>query len=106
MSERILDCDTSTDDDLPLAIRHHRDTIIIDGKIEQDYRFLIYRFAAEGGEIEALAYLDDVWEVSIIAPIDLITLPTNISAYLQKRFNVIKQLGGPDGYRIIWQKTV
>jgi hypothetical protein len=92
------------DDDLPLSITHSRDMIIFGGKLEQDYRFLVYRFATPNGEIEARAYLDDIWEVSITEPIDLDILPDDVAAYLQKRFNVIKQLGGPDGYRVIWQK--
>jgi hypothetical protein len=97
--------ETADDDDLPLSILHQRDSIIINGKMDQDYRFLSYRFAAENGEIEARAYLDDIWEVSIIAPIDIPVLPTDVMAYLQKRFNVIKKLGGPEGYRIMWEKT-
>jgi hypothetical protein len=93
----------STDDDdaMPLSIVHSRDTILIDGKVDQDYRFLVYRF--EGG-VEARMYLDDVWEVSITAPIDG-AVPAPVMAYLQRRFAVIKQLGGVDGYRIIWAKA-
>jgi hypothetical protein len=95
---------TTDDDDLPLSIQHHRDQILIDGKLDQDYRFLTYRFAAANGAIEARTYLDDIWEVSITEPIDIPELPADVMAYLQKRFNVIKQLGGPDGYRVIWEK--
>jgi hypothetical protein len=93
----------STDDDdaLPQSITHSRDTIIIDGTIDQDYRFLDYRF--EGG-VEARMYLDDSWEVSITAPIEGLP-PAPVMAYLQRRFAVIKQLGGPDGYRILWEKA-
>lgn len=103
MSNSVSEFDTTIDNDLPLSIKHQRDRIIIDGKLEQDYRFLTYRFATSDGEIEARTYLDDVWQVSITAPIDIPTLPADVLAYLQARFNVIKQLGGPDGYRIIWQ---
>jgi hypothetical protein len=92
------------DDNLPLSITHSRDMIIFGGKLEQDYRFLDYRFPADSGEIKARAYLDDIWEVSITEPVDLDMLPEDVFAYLQKRFNIIKQLGGPDGYRIIWRK--
>jgi hypothetical protein len=93
----------STDDDdaLPLSIVHSRDLIVIDGKIHQDYRFLVYTF--EGGA-EARMYLDDAWEVSITAPMEGLP-PAPVMAYLQRRFAVIKQLGGPDGYRIIWAKA-
>ena len=97
--------ETTDDDDLPISIRHQRDTIIDDGKLEQDYRFLTYRFAAADGEIEARAYLDDIWQVSITAPIDLPSLPVDVLAYLQRRFRVIKQLGGQDGYRVISQEA-
>jgi hypothetical protein len=95
---------TTDDDDLPLSIRHQRDVIIFGGQVEQDYRFLTYLFTSLDGEIEARAYLDDIWEVSITQPIEVAVLPIDVMAYLQKRFHVIKQLGGPDGYRVIWQK--
>jgi hypothetical protein len=93
--------ETTDDDELPLSIVHSRDTIIIDDKIEQDYRFLSYKFA-EG--VEARAYLDNIWEVSILAPANGRTIDASVMAYLQRRFNVIKQLGGPEGYEIIWEK--
>jgi hypothetical protein len=100
-----LDGSHSTeDDDLPLSITHSRDTIVVGGKLEQDYRFLNYRFRGTAGEIVARVYLDDVWEVSITEPMNLLELPPDVSDYLQKRFRVIKQLGGPDGYRTIWRK--
>ncbi len=103
MDDSTVEWDTTNDDDLPISIKHQRDTIIIDGKVDQDYRFLTYRFAASEGEIEARAYLDDIWEVSITAPIDLPALPDDVLAYLQRRFRLIKQLGGPEGYRTLWQ---
>jgi hypothetical protein len=104
MTQDIEIRDESTDDDdLPLSIVHSRDTIIIDGKVDQDYCFLNYKFA-EG--VEARAYLDDIWEVSIIAPADGRTIDASVMAYLQRRFNVIKQLGGLDGYEIIWKKAI
>jgi hypothetical protein len=92
------------DDDLPIAITHSRDTIMFGGKLEQDYRFLNYRFRGAVGEIVARVYLDDVWEVSITAPTDVAALPEDVMAYLQKRFRVIKQLGGSDGYHVIWRQ--
>ncbi len=103
MTELTVECDTTNDDSLPISITHQRDVITIDGNIDQDYRFLTYLFSADDGEIEARVYLDDIWEVSIIAPIDLHSLPADVMAYLQKRFRLIKQLGGPDGYRTLWQ---
>jgi hypothetical protein len=95
--------ETTEDDDLPLSIVHSRDTIIIDGKVDQDYRFLSYNFTSG---VEARAYLDDIWEVSILAPADGRTIDASVMAYLQRRFNVIKQLGGRDGYEIIWEKAI
>ncbi len=92
---------STEDNDLPLSIIHARDTIIIDGRVEQDYRFLVYTF--EGGAA-ARMYLDDPWEVSITAPIDG-PPPAPVMAYLQRRFAVIKQLGGEEGYRIIWAEV-
>jgi hypothetical protein len=93
------------DDDLPIAITHARDTIVLGGQLEQDYRFLNYRFRGHTGEIVARVYLDDVWEISITEPVDLAALPDDVMAYLQKRFRVIKQLSGAEGYRVIWRKS-
>jgi hypothetical protein len=86
------------DDDLPLSITHSRDTIAFDGKIEQDYRFLNYRFKGRNGDVIARMYLDDPWTVSIIEPMNCETLDADILAYLQRRFNLIRCYGGPDGY--------
>jgi hypothetical protein len=94
---------TPDDNDLPLSIVHSRDTIIINGKVEQDYRFLNYKFT---GGVEARAYLDDIWEVSILAPMEGAAIDASVMAYLQRRFNVIKRLGGPEGYEIIWEKPI
>jgi hypothetical protein len=88
----------TTDDDLPLSITHSRDMIIFDGQIEQDYRFLNYRFKGRDGDIIARMYLDDPWTVSIIEPMNCETLDADILAYLQKRFNLIRCYAGPDGY--------
>jgi hypothetical protein len=99
-----LDGSNSTrDDDLPVSIIHSRDTIVFGGNVEQDYRFLDYRFRAPDGEIVARVYLDDVWEVSIIEPIDGATLPDDVFQYLKSRFRVITLTGGPDGDRTLWR---
>jgi hypothetical protein len=95
---------STTDDDLPISIIHSRDQIVFGGKLEQDYRFLNYRFRAIAGEIVARVYLDDMWEISITEPIGPVTLPDDVMAYLQARFRVIKQLGGSNGYTVIWRK--
>jgi hypothetical protein len=104
MSDTADVCQTTDDDDLPLSITHSRDTIIFAGKVEQDYRFLIYRFKAASGDVEARMYLDDPWTVSIITPMFVTTIPPDVLGYLKKRFNLIKQLGGTDGYTEIWSK--
>jgi hypothetical protein len=93
---------TDDDDDLPIAITHSRDRVIFDGKVEQDYQFLTYRFKSRDGEIRARTYLDEPWTVSITEPMDCESLDADILAYLQKRFNLIRRLGGPDGYIDMW----
>jgi hypothetical protein len=95
---------TTDDDDLPLSITHARDTIIFDGKVKQDYRFLSYRFKGRDGEIVARMYLDEPRTVSITEPMNCEALDADILAYLQKRFNLIRRLGGPDGYIDMWVK--
>jgi hypothetical protein len=95
---------STEDDDLPISITHSRHTIVFGGKLEQDYRFLVYRFRGPAGDIVARVYLDDAWEVSITEPIDIAVIPEAVLAYLQNRFRVIKQLGGPNGYRTLWRK--
>jgi hypothetical protein len=49
-------------------------------------------------------HLDEPWIVSIAAPMHCETLDADILAYLQKRFNLIRRLGGPDGYIHMWAK--
>jgi hypothetical protein len=92
------------DDDLPLSITHSRDTVVFGGRLEQDYCFLSYRFRGTAADIVARVYLDDVWEVSITEPMGPVTLPDDVMIYLQSRFQVIKQLGGSNGYTTIWRK--
>jgi hypothetical protein len=96
---------TTDDDDLPISITHSRDTIMFAGKVEQDYRFLTYRFKGENREVEARMYLDEPWVVSVTTPIDWDASETEVLAYLKKRFNIIRQLGWPDGYIEIWSKS-
>jgi hypothetical protein len=96
--------DTDDDNDLPCSIHHARDTIIIDGKVDQDYRFLIYTFDGADGEITARAYFDDPWEVSILTPMNKAVIDLPVMRYLQRRFRVIKRLGGPEGYEVIWRE--
>jgi hypothetical protein len=88
------------DNDLPLSITHARDTIVVDGKLKQDYRTLYYMF--EGG-IEARVYLDDVWTISVLKPHVGTSLPPPVFRYMQQRFRLIKQLGGPEGYTTLWE---
>ncbi len=106
MNDERDDDSFAKDDDLPLSITHSRYTIVFDGQVAQDYRFLNYRFNGPSGDITARAYLDDIWEISILGGAEPASLPKDVMAYLQRRFNVIKMLGGPDGYLTIWQKPV
>ncbi len=106
MSDDLEGSNSTEDDDLPISITHSRDTIVFGGKLAQDYRFLTYRFRGPAGDIVARVYLDDAWEVSITEPMGNVTLPDDVTAYLQSRFRVIKQLCGPNGYATIWQKQV
>jgi hypothetical protein len=104
MSDDLEGSNSTEDDDLPISITHSRDTIVFGGKLEQDYRFLTYRFRVPAGEIVARVYLDDASEVSITEPMGPITLPDDVMIYLQSRFRVIKQLGVSNGYTTIWRK--
>jgi hypothetical protein len=90
---------------LPLSITHERDTIEFDGQVEQDYRFLVYRFASTAGDIVARAYFDDPWTVSITQPTDGAPIESEVMEYLQQRFDEIRQLGGPNGYVTLWSDS-
>jgi hypothetical protein len=90
---------------LPLSITHERDTIEFDGQVEQDYRFLVYRFASNAGDIVARAYFDDPWTVSITQPTDGAPIESEVMEYLQQRFDEIRQLGGPNGYVTLWSDS-
>lgn len=96
--------DEPIDDDLPISITHSRDIIVFDGKIEQDYRFLNYRFAGPDGEIVARAYLDDIWTIAVLEPLFDSPIPAPVLAYLQRRFHKVTQLGGAEGYTQIWSE--
>jgi hypothetical protein len=98
----ITSTSTDDDDDLPRSIHHLRDTVFIDGNVNQDYRFLVYTFEGGEGEIVARAYFDNPWEVSITSPMFGGVVDAPIIDYLKRRFNVIKQLGGSEGYTVIW----
>jgi hypothetical protein len=96
----------STFDDPPLnvVIEHHRDVIAFGGKVQQDYRFLNYKFTHKQGDVEATTYLDNVWNCSITVPLYPAPIADDIMHYLQQRFNAIAQLGGSNGYVEIWKK--
>jgi hypothetical protein len=96
----------NTRDDPPLnvVIEHHRDVIAFGGKVAQDYRYLTYTFSNKEGNVEATTYLDDVWNCSITVPGYPAPIPDDIMHYLQRRFNVIAQLGGSNGYVELWKK--
>jgi hypothetical protein len=93
-------------DDPPLnvMIEHHRDTLAFGGKVEQDYRYLNYKFTHKSGDVEATTYLDDVWTCTIKVPVYPAPIPDEIMHYLQQRFNDVQQLGGSNGRVEIWKK--
>ncbi len=86
---------STIDDDLPVSITHSHDIIVFDGRVEQSYNFLVYRFA--GGEV-ARAYQDNFGEVSFLHPQHPEPITPAVLAYVQARFHKIKQLGGREGY--------
>jgi hypothetical protein len=94
----------TSDDDLPISIVHSRDVICFDGKVEQDYRFLTYRFKENDAEIVARVYFDDPWRISITAPMFDAPIPDEVLLYMKRRFRIITQLGGADGYAEIWSE--
>jgi hypothetical protein len=96
------DLNTEDDDALAVSIRHSRDQVIIEGELHQDYNFLVYCCGGDGGEVTARTYLDNIWEVSILSPLFGEMVDPAVLRYLQRRFGVIKQLGGPEGYIVIW----
>jgi hypothetical protein len=91
------------DDDLPVSITHARDKLVFGGKVEQDYRTSTYRFNAPDGEIEARVYFDDTSTISILTPYVGTPIDAAVLRYMQQRFRVIKQLGGPEGYATLWE---
>ena len=79
-------------------IEHVRDIIHDDdGRIEQIYNHLIYRFADAG--VLARTYLDEPDKVSIMSSG---AVPDEVLAYLKERFWRIDRLGG-EGYVTIWE---
>jgi hypothetical protein len=95
---------TRDDPSLNVVIEHHRDVIAFGGKVQQDYRYLNYKFTHKKGDVEATTYLDDVWNCSITLPLYPAPISDDIMHYLQQRFKVISQLGGSQGYVEIWKK--
>jgi hypothetical protein len=96
---------TMDDPQLDVVIEHHRDVIAFDGRVEQDYRYLNYKFAHKECPVEATTYLDDVWICSVTVPPYPALIPQAVLHYLQQRFNVIRQLGGSSGHVEIWKKN-
>lgn len=96
---------TRDDPEIAVTITHHRDVIAFGGKVEQDYRFLNYIFAHPAGDVEATMYLDNAWKVSVTVPPFGAAIPAEVIDYLKRRFTSVLQLGGPDGYAIVWEAT-
>lgn len=93
---------TRDDPEIAVVITHNRDLIAFDGKVEQDYRFLNYVFTEPTGNVEACMYLDDTRRIQITVPLVGTAVHVSVLAYLQRRFDHISQLGGPEGYITLW----
>lgn len=96
---------TSDDPEFTVTITHHRDLIAFGGKVEQDYRYLEYIFSCPTGDVEARMYLDDAWTIKVIVPVFGTSIFQGVIDYLKRRFTSILQLGGADGYAVIWEAT-
>jgi hypothetical protein len=95
---------TSEDPGIAVHIEHHRDRLVFDGKVEQDYRFITYCFPDRQGEVTARTYLDEAATVSILAPLAPAEIHEDVLRYLQQRFDRITQLG-QNGYADIWRRS-
>jgi hypothetical protein len=103
MSDDFSECIfTSDDSPIDVTISHHRDRLVFGGKVEQDYRFVTYRFADANGDVSACMYLDDTLCVKITDPIYSKPIPDPVMEYLRRRFDTIEQVGGANGYVLIW----
>lgn len=79
------------------TIEHVRDIIHgDDGRIEQIYNHLVYRFTKEG--VVARAYLDEPDKVSIMSGGDV---PDAVLDYFKDRFWQIDRIGR-SGYVMLW----
>jgi hypothetical protein len=94
---------TGDDPDVKVTITHDRDRLVFGGKVEQDYRFLTYRFPDKDGDVLATVYLDDTHIVRITEPVYGKSIPEGILFYMQRRFREIDQLGGSNGYVELWR---
>ena len=96
---------TRDDPEIDVAISHDRDLIAFGGKVEQDYRYLNYVFSCPEGDVEARMYLDDAWKIKVTVPVFGGSIPGSVVDYLKRRFTSIWQLGGPDGYAVVWEAS-
>jgi hypothetical protein len=97
--ETLMRDGSTADNDLPVSIQHCRDVIAIEGKLEQDYNFLMYRFKSG---VVARTYLDCPQEVALLEPLYPAEIEGDVLDYLKSRFSAIRQLGGAEGYTAIW----
>jgi hypothetical protein len=93
---------TRDDPEIAVTITHNRDRIAFGGKVEQDYNYLNYVFSGQACKVEACMYLDDVRCVRITVPVVGTAIPEPVMAYLQRLFDDVLQLGGPEGYDTLW----
>jgi hypothetical protein len=94
---------TADDPEIAVIISHHRDKLVFGSKVEQDYRFINYEFENPAGNVSATMYLDDAHCVRITAPMYSQPIPEPVFHYLSRRFQIIEQLGGSNGYVQIWR---
>lgn len=95
MSFEVLD--DSADPIAPVSITHSVDEIRNDGRVEQHYNFLDYRFERDGFSVRARAYLDDIETVTLMLeplPIGDVgeRLVADIREYLERRYASVELL--------------
>lgn len=101
---RFSDAENAEPDELaPVSIEHQVDEIWIEGRLEQRYNFIDYRFVVGEDRYRARTYLDDASEAAVFGPSDAAgqstgeTVDPRVLAYLRRRFAVLKRLGA-SGY--------
>jgi hypothetical protein len=86
------------DDIVPTAIEHHCEELIVGGRLEQRYNYLLYQFEYGNTRFLARAYLDELGTVSVHGPTDMNTkepiqgdVDPKVLAYLRRRYRKVKR---------------